>query len=195
MSMNGPFYFKNTIDLGEGHPSGIRYVSADMGSDGGWKSPYRWTHPTESTTGDGGKTGIFNGIDYMLYHNLYTLLFNDQSTFEDDLGCNCNEPTVSFPSLDNDGKYPIYNALSVGQQYIQAKESVKDQIEYLYYCDNDVLAEVNHQVTGAFTIGPKFPNYVDYGITTTRYQTSDAVVKNGGVLTVNNRLIMCNSTI
>lgn len=149
----------------------------------GWASEYRWTHPSESM-GPSGKRGIFSGMDYMLYHNLVQLAFPSEAVAMDEVDfCTCytapQEPTFGVDTPEE----------------AQALQNLNQKLAFLGECQSDVLAEVNNEVYGSFTVGPKFPAYTMYGIQTTRYQTTDAVVKNGGLLTVNNRLVMCNSTI
>lgn len=148
----------------------------------GWASEYRWTHPSESMGNGVGKGGIYSGIDYMLYHNLYWLVFNGgtQMTETSDQ-CPCGSSiTVTAPVGSSNAELETYNRLN-------------SKLAYLPTCVPSALAPTFNMVTSAYTIQPKFSNYVDWSIFTTKYQLQNATIETGGALTVKTHLVVCDN--
>ena len=75
-----------------------------------WCSYDRWTSPSDSSVGNG-QNGIFNNIDYMLFHNLYRIVFKDQLPayqISEDCFCDNNTQPINFTTTDPT-LTPIYN--------------------------------------------------------------------------------------
>lgn len=179
MTNAGSYFFQYS----ETNGNTTQFVSS--GQENGWKSKYRWTHPSESILGAGAEQGMFNGLDYMFYHNLVQLAFPSSAvpmkeTFEE-----CNE-CVHPEYIETDG---------LSGFHLTGAIDVNKKIEYLDKCTPNALDPVNNEVTTYFEVGPKFSNYVDYGIITTRYQQVNGFVRNGATLKVRNRMIVCQNKV
>jgi hypothetical protein len=148
----------------------------------GWASEYRWTHPEESVGDHNGKKGMYSAIDYMLFHNLYWLSFNNgiQMTETSEL-CPCNA-AITEPAPAGANNYQL-----------DAIANLNAKLAYLPTCVPSALAPTFNMVTSAYTIQPKFSNYVDWSIFTTKYQLQNATIETGGALTVKTHLVVCDN--
>ena len=138
----GPYYFQHEEEI-DNDP--LTIVTVGAGHDGAWKSPYRWTHPEESVNGDGGKQGIYDGLDYMFFHNLVQLAFgNNPFTNPETYSCICDEipykPTPTLPELVN------------------GTNAVNEQLSYLPDCAASVLDPIDNDVWATYEVKPKFDN-------------------------------------
>ena len=148
--------------------------------EGGWASEYRWTHPKESK-GDGGLEGIFSGLDYLYFHNLYYLLFGDSlAPFEEKNTCFCGLRKQQVIPADSTNGYK------------DAIQNINRKLAHISTCPDDVFFPVNNTVARYFAIVPKFPEYAEWGISTVRYQSTDAVIGTGGALNIQAHLILTN---
>lgn len=178
MNISGPYQMKG-MNWDE---DGNNIYSYKNFHPNGWASEYRWTHPIESAGNHEGRNGMYHGIDYMLFHNLYWLKFNSgiQMTETND-HCPCSAPVTANPP----------SGLNSYQE--DAYSNLNDKLSYLPTCAQSVLQPVNHTVTSVFTIQPKFSNYTDLGIYTTKYQTVNATVEAGGELKTRTRFVLCDN--
>jgi len=184
MTMNGPFHltggdWQATLKLHKFHPDG-------------WGTEFRWTDFEGSLNG-GGLTGIYNGIDYMLYHNLYYLLYEDQlPEYKETYTCNCaseivetinNADILTTQNLNNYSTSVISNSI----------DNLNEKLTYLPNCTKDVFEPVNHVLTSVLNINPKFSNYTSLKILTNKFQTENATVASNGQVNLSTRLIICNA--
>ncbi len=145
---------------------------------GGWASEYRWTHPAEAR-GDGGVEGLFSGLDYMYYHNLFYLLFEDSlPPYKEVYDCFC--------------ELRIQQRIDETQSngFKDAQLNLNRKLAHIETCPDDVFFGVNHVVNRYFALMPKFPEYAGWGISTLRYQSEDAIVASGGRLEVQTQLVV-----
>jgi hypothetical protein len=176
MTLSGPY------NLEAGHWNGSAVTNQKQKfHDGGWAAEYRWTNPNEIYGVDGEK-GIFSALDYMVYYNLFQLQFSNQlPAYKESWTCNCSSPIVaSGPGGPDD--QDAYNTLNT-------------KLSYLDVCQENVFYPVNNLVSSQFVIEPKFGNYDDIGIYTTKYQTENAAVLPGGDINVRTRFVICNGTL
>lgn len=145
----------------------------------GWASEYRWTEPTISHNPERSGNGIYNNIDYLLFHNLYLLAFpNENVEFKPTFDCFCS-PDLNFVS---------------NETYTQtARDEFDGLLDYIETCTPNALAPTFSLVSADFTLEPHFSSYSDLGIFTTDYQTEDAVVSSTGNLKIRNRFAICNA--
>lgn len=144
----------------------------------GWAAEHRWTHPDQTHEEDGIE-GIFSGLDYMVFHNLYYLLYEDElPEYEEDYHCFMGED-ISIQILRDDP-----------QAVRDARMNVNKKLRHLHTSEEDVFESVFHIVADSFIIEPKFPYYADLGISTARFQTQDAVVERSGVVEVRSNFVI-----
>lgn len=149
---------------------------------GGWAAEYRWTNPTQAL-GIGGEKGIYNAMDYMLFHNLYKLIYQPTLTYAPTTDCGCSSS--------------ITNTLTPSQMAIDgaiaANNDLNGKLALLETCTPDVFASVFQTVSGTFNVEPKFSDYAGISIFTNDFQTSNATITPAGILNIRNRFIICNS--
>ena len=144
----------------------------------GWASEYRWTHPNESM-GESGPEGIFSGMDYMLFHNLYYLLFADNlPDFVNDYHCFCED------------QVKIVNEPGITKSLRDASDNLNKKLRHLPSCHEDVFSKVNHSISTSIVLEPKFSNYTDLGIETTRYLMKSATIQSSGEVLLQSNLVI-----
>ena len=86
----------------------------------GWRAANRLFHPSDATLGipDRSFRGEFSGIDYMVYHNLYSCLWSDElPSFFSDSGCECLEEMTETSNLNLpflvEPKFQLYDDYSI----------------------------------------------------------------------------------
>lgn len=147
-------------------------------AENGWGSDFRWTEPDQAF-GDTGKEGVYSGLDYMILHNLYYLIYAETlPEFKQEFNCFCEEPlTIEIP----DSKDP---------EEIEAYKKLKEKLKYVPTCQANAFENVFNRVVGEFNVNPQFENYPEIGIATAKYQTLDARVEKGGVLNLKSHFII-----
>lgn len=172
MSLNGPYNL-----IGENYNVTPPYRVQKFQSNG-WASEYRWTHPNESM-GTLGEPGIYSGLDYMLYHNLYYLLFGGSGpVFEEQYTCTCNTPINVNVTTSN-----IYEPAAVA--------GLNAKLQFVPTCDKDVFKSVNNIVNTTFNVGPKFSSYDALEIRPLKIQNVNTTVQTGGDVNVRSPFIIC----
>jgi|GEM_PF-2153932 len=147
----------------------------------GWASMYRWTHPNESIN-IGGEKGIYSGLDYMVFYNLYHLQFASQlPEYKESWTCNCAPEPVATGTINEPNDQVAYNNLNA-------------KLDFVENCQENVFYPVNNLVTAVFDIQPKFSTYSALGIYTTKYQTQNAGIVSGGDVNVKTRFVICNAS-
>lgn len=144
----------------------------------GWAAENKWTNPS-AAIGVGGEHGIFSGLDYMLYHNLYRILFQPTLLYEPASNCFC-EPAVT-------------KSVGGSQGQIDATTGLNNKLALLETCTPDIFSPISQNVTTTFNIEPKFADYADLKIFTNDFQTNNATITGTGILNIRNRFIICNS--
>ncbi len=180
------------------HPEGPYNFTASNGtsnisksSPNGWGSEDRWTWASDVNGGFTNSRGIFNGIDYMLFYNLYRLVFPaDQPLFtpESSEDCFCDNAIVAtIPSnLPNPDALPIFE---------QLKEQIDQKLVYVPNCTEDVFAKYNNVIGSTVKVAPYFPEYSDMYIYTNEFQMNNTLVKfPGGYIDVETPFIVCNNS-
>ncbi|MFN6378508.1 MAG: T9SS type A sorting domain-containing protein [Flavobacteriales bacterium] len=86
----------------------------------GWRAANRLFHPSDASLGipDRSFRGEFSGIDYMVYHNLYHCLWNEElPSFFSDSGCECLEEMTETSNLNLpllvEPKFQFYDDYSI----------------------------------------------------------------------------------
>lgn len=183
--VNGFFDFRTLLDVmpieGSYNLKGGNWPQTHTDSKfqtNGWGGEYRWTNP-DASMGVGGEHGIYNAIDYMLFHNLYRLVFQPNLAYAPTSDCYCGNP-ISKPVEGSQGQ-------------IDATTSLNLKLAHLETCPTDVFTPVNQSINGIFNIEPKFPDYINLKIFTVDYNIANAVIISGGVVNVRNQFILCNS--
>lgn len=144
--------------------------------ENGWGTEYRWINP-DAENGSGVGDGIFSGLDYMVLHNLYYLLFSDR-----------------LPPFEETTDYPFADRVRMEAKENDDKgrrEAIADlnrKLAHLPVSPESALAKLNHLVADTVRIGPGFQEYTDWGISTVRYLLQDALVLRTGALEVVNHL-------
>lgn len=148
----------------------------------GWGSEYRWTHP-EASFGDGGEEGIFSGLDYLYYHNLYYLIFGEElQPFKVKYSCFCEESAEL--QYQRDAPAEVKNAI----------QDLNRKLRYVPTCvENAVNGQSQLKASGVFK--PKFDEYSQLGIRTVRYITSDVVIPEGMNLEINSDLVLADGVL
>ncbi len=160
--------------------------------ENGWATEYRWTNPGESIVA-GGNEGMFSALDYMLYHNLYYLLFEKElPPFKEKYNCFCSDELAIDLSKTTSLKYLANYDQQVIKQII---ENLNKKLAYLPNCVSDVFETVNNNVQTVFEIKPKFSNYNSLEILTNEFQTENTIIKNNGNVNLRTRLILCNNSV
>lgn len=146
-----------------------------------WASTYRWVNPDEAD-GTNSQKGIYNALDYMVFHNLYYLIYGDDlPKYEESYECFC-EPDVQVALPPNANAF---------QQ--EAITGVNKKLLHVPTCQPNVFEPVFNLVSADFDIHPKFHDYADLEISTAKFQTMDATITNGAKVDVFSKLIICNS--
>lgn len=161
-------------------------VSAQYHHPNGWASTYRWVNPDEAN-GENYQKGMYSALDYMVFHNLYYLVFGNEISepYQETFECYCqNDIQLQYPANPT---VPETEAILWANIYL----------EYLPTCQPNVFQSTMNvenvvQSGEVFNINPKFPDYADLEITTAKFQTMDATVESGGTVNVNSKLIICN---
>lgn len=92
------------------------------GFSNNWSHSTRWQHPRRAQLEE--QWGFFNGVDYMLAHNLYRMAFSTTST-STSIGnfseCSCDNSTnqnIVFPETDSEGRSWNLNLKWTGQKVL-----------------------------------------------------------------------------
>lgn len=172
MSFSGPYHL-----IGENYTPDPPYRVQKFQSNG-WASEYRWTHPNEAM-GTLGEPGIYSGLDYMLYHNLYYLLFGGSGpVFEEQYTCTCNAPINVNVTTSN-----IYEPGAVA--------GLNAKLPLVPTCDKDIFKPVNNIINTTFNVGPKFSSYETLEIRPLKIQNVNTTVQAGGDVNVRSPFIIC----
>lgn len=151
-------------------------------SQNGWGSEHRWTW-TSYANGNTDKStaGIYNGMDYMLFHNLYYLLYkNNLPPYQQVDECFCSNA-------------PINTSIPNTTDQLNARTDVNNKIQVLPYCTENVFSSVTNNVSNAFDLEPYFPSYVAMNIFPTKFQTENATVTSTGDINVKTRFKICSA--
>ncbi|MDC3253002.1 hypothetical protein OAU25_01985 [Crocinitomicaceae bacterium] len=160
------------------NPDGPWYAEYHCAPNG-WGADYRWTEPDESY-GAIGKEGVFSGLDYMLLHNLYYLLFDgDLPEFKQRFDCHCMDKLKAIIPAD-----------VKDEEHIEAYRELNSKLRYVPTCDQNVFDPVRNIVSKRFEVRPYFEDYPELGIETAKYQKEDVYVENFGSLIVRTNLII-----
>lgn len=145
--------------------------------DGGWASEYKWTHPAEAH-GEGGMEGLFSGLDYMYFHNLYQLSFKQKEDFE-----------VVLPHYQLE---PIRVPLSpeVGTDLNQAISDLNKKLVRMKTQTPRVKDDGSNGNWQNYVIGSDFNEYSKWGISTVRLIDKDLIIPEGMTMIVNSDLII-----
>jgi hypothetical protein len=167
MTFNGSYSLFERIDASN---------SFKLKAPGDWFSENRWTNP-----GQDDFEGIFNGLDYLLFHNLYRIVFKNQlnETFEEDYYCSCIQT-------------PQYTNSTNTVDELNAKNKLNLKATYLAGCQENIFSSVQNNVIGTFNVNQQFDNYSSYKIFNPKYLKEDVIISNGGVVNVNTTLINCS---
>lgn len=179
MPETGPY---NVVTKVTDNPATFLHSSAANG----WASQNLFTHPEHANGGSGAQDGIFNGLDYMLFHNLYYLAFKSQLppyTIEEE----CCNVTVDPINMSPDASIPggIVN-------FVEKQEFHNRKLALINTKTVSVLTPVNHNVTGTFDVMPYFAQYATDNIFPTKFQKHATTVQTGGTLNVYTRLQFCS---
>ncbi len=180
MPMSGPYYFHES--------TGETGTNITRGAANGWASEHRWTWG-EQAYGGGQNTGIFNGLDYLLYHNLYRIVYPDnldEFTPESSEECYCGSTPVATVAVDQTN--PAYNI------HLQLTQYLNDKLAYVPVCTENNFKKVNNHVFGTYNIAPYFPEYTDMNIFTNEFETENAWFESGSDVSVNTPFIVCNNS-
>ncbi len=176
LSPTGPF----SLDQVYPYPS-EQYRVLEYQS-GGWASEYRWIDDNDFGSSNG-RQGIYSALDYMVLHNLYYLLYDNQlPEFKEDYQCFC-EPTVQVQPTDN-------TANAIDQAIY-----LNDKLAILPTCEEHVFMD-NVVTTGEspFLVNPYFNDYADLKISTAKFNMENTTIADGALVEVNSNLIICNAT-
>lgn len=173
-----------SYNLQAGHWNSVAQTTTNVKNafhPNGWGAEYRWIDGTSGTDGSGEK-GIYSGLDYMVFYNLYHLAFANQSSeYKENWTCNCANQVIASGTGGPDDQ--------------DAYAQLNDKLKYVDNCQENVFYPVNNLVSGTFDIQPKFSNYTAIGIYTNKYETENAAVLPGGDLNVKTRFVVCNGTL
>jgi len=148
-----------------------------------WASDYRWTHP-HSDKGEGGGDGIYPGLDYMVFHNLYYLLYADSlPDFTENFHCFCDAEVQMQITRDHT------------EAERDARNNLNKKLSYVPTCQPDAFDAVNQRVRSTFNVGPKFSNYTELEILTTKYQRKDVLIEGGGEVNVLSNLVISDGAL
>jgi hypothetical protein len=175
MSVTGPF---NIIGFNwTPNPEGPWYRK-NLCGENGWGADFRWTE-SDQTLGQKDKEGIYSGLDYMLMHNLYYLVYaDDLPEFKQTFDCFCDEKlSVKFSNtLDEEEK--------------EAFKKLNSKLKSVPTCQSNVFESVFNRVNKEFDVKPLFDDYPELGIETVRYQTMDARIEAGGNLNIKSHFVI-----
>ena len=135
----------------------------------GWNHPQRWSSP--NTT----RLGFYNGMDYMLFYNLFRLKFesdypNNFTPYSNKNACPCTFTT------------PIEGI----NKTFGSTQIIEDNIS-------------NNILLNQITIAPVFLNgsqndYAEKGISVSDYLSHNLTIQNTGKMTVLTELVVCNNS-
>jgi hypothetical protein len=184
MTPVGPYnlYFNNSYSESSG--TTVEY-SAFVNQSGGWASYDRWTNLNAIYGGGNKHLGIFNGLDYLLFHNLYRIKYkNSLGNISLNETCFC-ETLPATPTLSS--SIPTDNAnWTTG--------NISKMITKLPNCAKDYFG-ANFSIPNTREVTPYFSYYSDINVFTPQYLTSSLNIENTGVLNVKTRYILCGSSI
>lgn len=147
----------------------------------GWATEYRWTHKSQQFGGDGAVEGIFSNMDYMLFHNLYYLAFEeDLPSFDETFECFCNDKVAKSREGQIDDK------LRVAQKMLNRK------LSHVPSSVKSAFASKFNLIDNYFKVESNFNYYQDHGISTPRFVTEDSYITRSGIVDINTDLIICN---
>jgi hypothetical protein len=180
MSMLGSYnmYGRNWVP----NPEGPWYTQQQSAGNG-WANEYRWTSTKAKAHGEEANEGVFNGIDYMLFHNLYYLLYADElPPLEEEPSCFCEE------TLRNDPPEGVQD-----EEIIESFQDLNSRLKYVPTCQPNVFRNVFNSIDGTFKVEPDFTKYSEWGIRTYKYQTMHAIVQPEGRVNVHSSLVVCEN--
>lgn len=150
---------------------------------GGWAAAYKWISDSDFGNQTGPRKGIYSGMDYMVLHNLYYLVYEDQMPeYSEDFQCFCESTTQVQPVSSN-------------PDHVLQADFLNDKLNLVPFCEKHVF--VDDIVTSSespFVINPYFDDYVDLKISTAKFCMENTTIANGALVEVNSHLIVCNGT-
>lgn len=156
-------------------------VGDSLVQSGGWASEYRWTHKLQQNGGDHASEGIFSNLDYMVFHNLYYLTFEDElEPFQETYECFC-DPIV------------IKDEPNLNEQQRVAQNVLNKKLRHVRSAVKDPFLEKFHYVDRTFSVKDNFNNYQSLGIHIPYYLTRDLRIVKGGTLELSSDLVVCGS--
>jgi hypothetical protein len=173
-NVSGPYRLK-------GFHHGENVIDTVSFQTNGWGSFYRWTRPNASY-GRGGVDGIFSGLDYLYFHNLFYLVFSDRlPSYNVNYSCFCEPPEEI--QIRKDEKPEIRKALM----------DLNHRMSYLPNCVED-LTKGKGFVQSDLILKPQFAYYDTLGIRTVRYIRTDTEISKNGLLDVYTDLVVDKRT-
>lgn len=170
MNQVGPFFL---------HGKEGNYKDSLLGSNG-WGGEYRWVDIDYSNgigVADDGE-GIYSALDYLYFHNLYYLLFDDDlPPFEKQYDCMCA---------------PVVNKTYDGNSSLGANAALNYKLTFIENCVKNVFEPINNMVFGTFNIEPAFSEYTEIAIKPTKFQLENAVIQQEGTANVYTDFVICN---
>jgi hypothetical protein len=207
MNIIGPFNMKSTAIQGVDNNGTEGYFKGRFGLEG-WRTDNRWTNYPDAVSGEE-YNGIFNGLDYLLFHNLYRLHFGSSIPYENNLDCYCSSfTTITTDDLNIDDYTPEDIRIYFNQSPVLTIEpgnlipaSIKQNIVAdlnlrLSFANKkavNALDPVSNHVSSSFDISPQFPMYVDWKIFPNKFITENAVISTTGILNVTTQTKLCNN--
>jgi len=168
---NGPFCYKQETQIDDQWQNGIL-------SGNGWASSYKWCHFKDEQNHGGWCTGNYNGLDYMLFYNLYHIInyqycpnyvnYNDRklvgiipvSSHTDETGMGAPIYYDYYGTNDSPLRFIAFNTI-ISTQKINAYNHVIDYIlhpgtnnEEIVY--TSVAANVTYKAGEAIHLKPGF---------------------------------------
>lgn len=177
-------FYRSYLDgMSSDGPYNLKYQAGNstmaiMSSSNGWGSDYKWGNSV-ANGGAEAELGIFSGLDYLVYHNLYYLLYQNQlPPFEEtDICFNNPEPHLNYdPNANPD--------------YIAAANLVNEKTHFIPHKTVNIFDPVQNLVNDNFYIEPQFLSYIDYKIFPTKHQTEDVIIDKG-VVYAKTRFLIC----
>jgi hypothetical protein len=177
-----PFHNSFNMTLNVNNPKGEK-LEISYPQVNGWGAQNRF-HYAEGMYGGSKSQGIFNGMDYLLFHNLYLLAFPSNTGYE------------VKSSTFHDTILPF----KVKPEWGLSDEVAKETELYMNLKLKKVETETksvfgnaaNFPVFGTKTIQPFFGYYADLEIFTTDFLCNTVTIQSEASLIVENNLQICN---
>ncbi len=151
---------------------------------GGFNHEFRWTSNIEAQD-DSYRKGVFNGLDYMIFHNLYYLLYdNNLPEYKEDFSCNCEQEV----------QYPIPSPQADPGQELRFV-TMNKKLKSVYWCPKDAFEGTFNYIDANYQVNPQFLDYVDMGIPTHEFQMAPTTITENGSVDVNSKLVICGGNI